>query len=97
MIKTKSDMAEDRLLFKVTTRGCGTFYVIATSFDAAAQAVNGELESQDYGYSGDRCVERVEKICRETFMSNGKRVLYGEKDENHLIICPVNGESKKED
>ena len=90
-------MTEDRLLFKVTTRGCGTFHVIATSFDAAEQAVNGELESQDYGYSGDRCVERVEKICRETFMSNGKRALYGDKDENHLIICSVNGESKKED
>lgn len=90
-------MTEDRLLFKVTTRGCGTFHVVATSFDEAAKAVCDELDSQDYGYSGDRCVERVEKICRETFMINGKRALYGDKDENHLIICPVNGESKKED
>ena len=46
-----------------------------------------ELNAQDYGYSGDRVVTNVEFICRETFMQNGKRALYGDNDENHLMIA----------
>ena len=74
-------------LFRVTTRGCGTFYVIATTFDNAAQEVRRELREQDYGYSASRVVTNVEFICRESFMANGKRVLYGDHDENHLMVC----------
>ena len=79
-----SDM--EKSLFKVTTRGCGVFHVIATTFDSAAGEVRKELETQEYGYSGDRVVTNVEFICRETFMQNGKRALYGDNDENHLMI-----------
>ena len=73
-------------LFRVKTRGCGTFHVVATSFDAAAQAVSRELDSQDYGYSGDRRIEQVEYVCRQSFMTDGRRALYGDGDENHLIV-----------
>ncbi len=34
-----------------------------------------------------RVVTNVEFICREAFMQNGKRALYGDKDENHLMIA----------
>jgi len=85
-------MERDMQLFKVTTRGCGLFYVVAETFDGAADAVNEELNSQDYGYTNDRLVVSVDFVCRQTFMSNGKRALYGEKDENHLIIAGVNKE-----
>lgn len=74
-------------LFRVKTRGCGVFHVIATSFDYAAGEVTRELNAQDYGYSRDRVVTNVEFICREAFMQNGKRALYGDKDENHLMIA----------
>lgn len=77
----------DKQLFKVQTRGCGVFYVIATTFDYAAGEVTRELNAQDYGYSSDRVVTNVEFICRETFMQNGKRALYGDNDENHLMIA----------
>ena len=80
-----SDM--EKSLFRVKTRGCGVFHVIATSFDYAAGEVTRELNAQDYGYSGDRVVTNVEFICREAFMQNGKRALYGDKDENHLMIA----------
>ena len=77
----------DKSLFRVKTRGCGIFHVIATTFDHAAGEVTRELNDQDYGDSGDRVVTNVELICRETFMQNGKRALYGDNDENHLMIA----------
>ena len=73
-------------LFKVETYRCGGFHVVATSFDNAAKAVEDELNSQDYGYSNDRRITRVESICQQVFMSNGKRALYGDGDVNHLIV-----------
>ena len=76
----------EKSLFRVKTMGCGVFYVIATTFDNAAGEVTRELDDQDYGYSGDRVVTNVEFICRESFMQNGKRALYGDNDENHLMI-----------
>lgn len=77
----------DKSLFRVKTRGCGIFHVIATTFDDAAGEVTRELNDQDYGYLGDRVVTGVEFICREKFMHNGKRALYGDNDENHLMIA----------
>jgi len=76
----------EKALYRVVTRGCGTFYVVASSFDYAAVEVASELNAQDYGYSDERVVTSVNFICRQTFMSNGKRVLYGDNDENHLMI-----------
>lgn len=76
----------DKQLFKVGTHGCGDFHVIATSFDKAAKAVEEVLNSQDYGYSSDRRITRVESICQQVFMSNGKRALYGDGNVNHLIV-----------
>ena len=76
----------DKSLYKVSTRGCGVFYVVATTFDKAAQEVRRELNDQDYGFSSGRVVTSVDFICREHFMSNGKRALYGDNDENHLMV-----------
>jgi hypothetical protein len=76
----------EKALYRVRTRGCGIFYVIATSFDCAVDEVTNELNAQDYGFSGQRVVTSVDFICRQTFMSNGKRALYGDNDENHLMI-----------
>lgn len=77
----------DKSLYKVSTRGCGVFYVVATTFDNAAQEVRRELNDQDYGFSSGRVVTRVDFICREQFMANGKRALYGDNDENHLMVA----------
>lgn len=75
-----------RSLYKVTTRGCGVFHVIAKDFNSAAQEVKRELSDQEYGFSSSRVVTNVEFICREEFMANGKRALYGDNNENHLMI-----------
>lgn len=78
---------EGKVLYRVRTSGCGMFYVVATSFDSAVDEVTKELDAQDYGFSEERVVIGVDFICRETFMENGKRALYGDNDENHLMIA----------
>lgn len=83
-------MNTEKALYRVTTMGCGVFYVVAATFDCAAAEVTRELNEQDYGYSGQRAVTRIDFICRQAFMSNGRRALYGEGDENHLIIPKEN-------
>ena len=74
-------------LYKVMARGCGVFHVVATSFDKAAQEVRRELNDQDYGYASDRVITSIDFICREEFMDNGCRALYGDDNENHLMIA----------
>lgn len=76
----------EKALYRVTTRGCGMFYVVASSFDHVAGEVTRELNAQDYGCSAERVVTTVEFICRQMFMINGKRALYGDNNENHLMI-----------
>lgn len=76
----------EKALFRVNTRDCGAFYVVASSFDYAAGEVIRELNDQDYGLSSQRRVISVDFICRQIFMANGKRALYGDNDENHLMI-----------
>lgn len=74
---------KERQLYKVVTKGCGTFYVIADGFDKAAESVGNELKEQEYGYSGDRAVTYVMLLSREEFV-HGRRILGGEM--NKLII-----------
>lgn len=75
----------EKQLFLVTTRGCGEFYVVAGSFDLAAELVRNELETQKYGFSSRREVVEVKFLCRQHF-SSGKRFLSGDNGENNLMI-----------
>lgn len=75
----------EKQLFLVTTRGCGQFYVVAGSFDEAAELVRNELQMQKYGYSSEREVVEVKFLCRQHF-SGGKRFLCGDNGENNLMI-----------
>lgn len=75
----------EKQLFIVTTRGLGDFYVVAGSFDLAAQLVKDELDAQDYGYSSARAITAVKFVCKQHF-SSGKRFLSGDNGENNLLI-----------
>jgi len=75
----------EKKLFIVTTRGLGDFYVVAGSFDQAAQLVNDELDRQDYGYSGARDIVNVKFLCQQHF-SQGRRFFCGDDGENNLLV-----------
>ena len=75
-----------RNLYKVVTRGCGTFYVVAGSFDAAQARVYNELNDSEYGYSNDRVVTMVHLIRRENIAANGKHYFHDENDLDKFLI-----------
>ena len=70
-------MEKDINLYLVHTRGIGDFYVVATSFDGASNAVEDTLHDLDYGYSDARDVISIELI-RTSHVFNGKPFLSGE-------------------
>ena len=72
-------------LFKVETIGVGVFYVIAQSFDEAAELTVKRLDEADYGYSSSREIKSVELIAKQHFMRNDKQYFSGEN--NNLIIA----------
>ncbi|MBR1377990.1 MAG: hypothetical protein IJ557_02545 [Bacteroidaceae bacterium] len=84
---------KEKQLFLVKTRGCGEFYVVAGSFDQAADLVRNELGNQGYGYSGDQEVVSVQFLCRQHFF-NGKRFLSGDNGENNLFVWGDGDENK---
>jgi len=71
-------------LYRVATRDCGTFYVVAQSFDHAAGEVSKELELQDYGYSYAREITNIEVLCHQRFLGNGRRDL--SDSSCHLMV-----------
>lgn len=81
----------EKKLFIVSTRGVGDFYVIAGSFDQAAELIKDELDNQNYGYSNDREVVSVKFICQQHFY-NGKRYFSG--DNKNLLVW---GDGKESD
>lgn len=66
-------------LYKVETSGCGVYYVVASSFDKAAESVKNALDAAEYGYSASREINSVEFIAKQEFMSGGERYLSGDK------------------
>ena len=83
----------EKQLFLVQTRGCGEFYVVAGSFDLAADLVRDELTAQNYGYSDSREVVSVKFLCRQHFFG-GKRFLSGDNGENNLFVWGDGNEGK---
>ena len=71
-------------LYKVETNGLGVFYVIAKSFDDAAEVTINRLTDSDYGYSSSREIKSVELIAKQSFMGYNKQFFSG--DNNNLII-----------
>lgn len=75
----------DRSLYKVRT-GLGNFYVVATSWNVAAESVTKALNDADYGWSKDRNVKEIELVRTEHFF-NEKRYFSGDDGINYFIIA----------
>lgn len=77
-------MDKDKKLYQVTTNRCGDFYVIATSFDEAANAVEKALANSDYGTYELRKAREVKLIAIEHYFPEDKQFFCG--SNNNLII-----------
>ena len=74
----------EKKLFLVSTKGVGDFYVIASSFNLAAELVEKELNAQNYGFFSDRDVVQVKLLCQQHF-SSGKRFLTDDARYNLMV------------
>ena len=75
-------MLKEHTLFRVTTHGCGQFYVVATSWSDAAATLTEALKEADYGYRADREILQIDCVAKEQFY-NDKSVCY---DDSRLVI-----------
>ena len=75
-------MKEDKKLFRITN-GLGTFYVVAKSFDAAAEALESRLNKADYGFYQHREAKTIDHIATEHFFNGSQQF---DQNKDNLII-----------
>lgn len=73
----------DIKLYRITTNGLGTFYVVSNSFDNAAKILENNLSNSDYGISTQRKIISIYELGCEHFF-NGKQVF--STDDSTLLI-----------
>ena len=78
-------MAKEAKLYKISNR-LGTFYIVATSFDEAANALRERLEKAEYGFSLDCEVRNIEHIATESFSYRDKTIQSFSDDRGNLIL-----------
>lgn len=74
---------EDKKLFRITNR-LGTFYVVAKSFDAAAEALKSRLDKADYGFYQHREAQTIDQIATEHFFNGSQQF---DQNKDNLIIA----------
>lgn len=62
-------------LYKLTTAGCGEFWVIATDPTAAQEKLTTMLNNEDYGNSRERPVTQIEVLAIERTSENWERLI----------------------
>ena len=86
--KTPVD-GSDKVLYRISTRGVGDFFVVARSLDEATDTLRGRLEDAEYGFYGDRKPTCIDIIAEERLdHSNGKQ--YISEDYDNLIVAKEN-------
>ena len=75
----------DNKLYRIVNK-LGTFYIVAKSFDAAAEALKDRLDKADYGFFGDREVKDIELLATEHFSYADNTKQSFNCDDANLII-----------
>lgn len=73
---------KDKKLYKVSNR-LGTFFIVATSFDEAANELRRRLDESDYGFDNYRKITSIELVATQSFFNNKQSF---REDEGNLII-----------
>ena len=76
-------------LFHVANK-LGHFYVVAHSFDEAADAIAERLNAASYGYLWERRVESIEEMAIQDFNHNTGEQIFNDQIGNLIVIEPQN-------
>ena len=74
----------DKKLYKIANR-LGTFYIVAKTFDGAADTLRQRLDQADYGFFQYRDIPAIEHVATQSFHYDGIKQSFESNKPNLLI------------
>ena len=75
----------DNKLYRIKNK-LGTFYIVARSFDAAAEALKDRLDTADYGFYQYREVKNIELLATEQFYADNAKQSFSDDGGNLIVV-----------
>lgn len=77
-------MNKDPKLYKIENK-LGTFYIVAESFDEAANELKARLDQADYGFFQYRDIPAIEHVATQSFYNNELKQSFSDSKPNLII------------
>lgn len=79
-----SNMNKDKKLYKIENK-LGTFYIVAETFDEAANELKARLDQADYGFFQYRDIPAIEHVATQSFYNNELKQSFSDSKPNLII------------
>lgn len=77
-------MNKDKKLYKIENK-LGTFYIVAETFDEAANELKARLDQADYGFFQYRDIPAIEHVATQSFYYNELKQSFSDSKPNLII------------
>lgn len=77
-------MNKDKKLYKIKNQ-LGTFYIVAETFDEAANELKARLDQADYGFFQYRDIPAIEHVATQSFYNDGSKQSFSDSKPNLII------------
>lgn len=77
-------MNKDKKLYKIENK-LGTFYIVAETFDEAADELKARLDQADYGFIQYRDIQAIEHVATQSFYNDGSKQSFSDSKPNLII------------
>ena len=77
-------MNKDQKLYKIENK-LGTFYIVAETFDEAANELKARLDQANYGFFQYRDTPAIEHVATQSFYNDGSKQLFSDSKPNLII------------
>lgn len=77
-------MSKDKKLYKIENK-LGTFYIVAGTFDEAANELKARLDQADYGFFQYRNIPAIEHVATQSFCHDGPKQSFSDREPNLII------------
>lgn len=81
-------MNKDKKLYKIENK-LGTFYIVAGTFDEAANELKARLDQADYGFFQYRDIPAIEHVATQSFRYDGSKQSFSDREPNLIISGSV--------
>ena len=77
-------MSKDKKLYKIENK-LGTFYIVAGTFDEAANELKARLDQADYGFFQYRDIPAIEHVATQSFYHDGSKQSFSDRKPNLIV------------